>query len=114
MLILCSLSFSGAHDIIKAIEKRRSLKKLILANNELGDDGCKVLFHFLGSEKGRQHKISVICVNSSCIGDKGLEAISEYLAGNSHLKELILQNVRSSSLWFCVIDAVVDPFNLRL
>lgn len=84
---------SGAREVIAAIKSRRLVTKLILGHNELGDDGCQTLFGFLSTEQGRRYHISEISLNSNRIGDRGLQAISEYLRDNSTLRELFLQNV---------------------
>ncbi|KAJ6469534.1 hypothetical protein C8R45DRAFT_1017420 [Mycena sanguinolenta] len=87
-------SVQGAQEIISMISERRLVTKLILGHNELSDDGCVVLFKFLGSAVGRKYQIAEISLNSNSIGNRGLLAISEYLRGNKCLKELFLQNNR--------------------
>ncbi|KAI5123237.1 hypothetical protein M0805_001326 [Coniferiporia weirii] len=82
----------GAQEIIDAIKARKSVKRLILGDNSLVDDGCKELFRFLGTEGGRRHEIVTISLNQNGISDNGLEAIAEYLVGNVHLKELYLRD----------------------
>ena len=83
----------GAQEVIKQILARRSVTKLILGHNDLGDSGCEELFGFLNSDAGRNYKITHISLNSNGIGNAGLEAIAEYLEGNEYLRELFLQNV---------------------
>ncbi|TFK26611.1 RNI-like protein [Coprinopsis marcescibilis] len=73
------------------ISSRRTVKKLLLGHNDLGDDGCAVLFTFLGSQIGQRYPIAEISLNSNGIGNQGLLAISHYLVGNAHLKELFIQ-----------------------
>ncbi|TBU21464.1 hypothetical protein BD309DRAFT_929998 [Dichomitus squalens] len=85
-------SVSGAQEVIKQILARRSVTKLILGHNELGDSGCEELFGFLNSDAGRNHRITHISLNSNGIGNRGLLAISRYLRDNTSLKELFLQN----------------------
>jgi len=85
-------SVNGALEIIAEMRSRQLVTKLILGHNELGDEGCEVLFGFLDSEEGRRYPIAEISLNSNGIGDRGLEAITQYLTGNSTLKELFLQN----------------------
>ncbi|KAI0667288.1 RNI-like protein [Trametes maxima] len=85
-------SISGAQEVIKDILSRRSVTKLILGHNELGDDGCEELFGFLSSDAGRKYKIVEISLNSNGIGNRGLLAISRYLRDNATLRELFLQN----------------------
>ncbi|KAI0761301.1 RNI-like protein [Trametes elegans] len=85
-------SISGAEEIIKDILSRRSVTKLILGHNQLGDEGCEELFGFLCSEAGRRYKIAEISLNANGIGNRGLLAISRYLRDNTTLKELFLQN----------------------
>lgn len=82
---------------------RRSVTKLILGHNTLGDEGCEELFGFLSSEAGRKFKIAEISLNSNHIGNRGLLAISRYLQDNTTLKELFLQNVSSSSVLGCFV-----------
>ena len=83
----------GAQDVIAAISSRRTVSKLILGHNELGDDGCTLLFRFLASSAGKRYRIREISLNANRIGDAGLLAISTYLLNNMDLKELFLQNV---------------------
>ena len=83
----------GAREVIAALRARKSVTKLILGHNELGDEGCKELFRFLCTSDGRRYHIAEISLNSNGIGDIGLEAISNYIQGNVHLRELFLQNV---------------------
>ncbi|KAI9062127.1 RNI-like protein [Trametes sanguinea] len=79
-------------EVIKDMLSRRSVTKLILGHNNLGDEGCEELFGFLSSEAGRKYKIGEISLNSNAIGNRGLLAISRYLRDNAALKELFLQN----------------------
>ena len=79
--------------MIKQILERRSVTKLILGHNDLGDAGCEELFGFLSSDAGKTYKITQISLNSNGIGNRGLLAISRYLRDNVTLKELFLQNV---------------------
>lgn len=89
---------TGAKEVIKQILERRSVTKLILGHNDLGDLGCEELFGFLSSDPGRNYKIAQISLNSNNIGNRGLLAISRYLRDNTVLKELFLQNVSLPSL----------------
>jgi hypothetical protein len=89
----------GAQEIIKEISSRRTVTKLILGHNSLGDDGTVALFTFLnssGSNSGSKYKqtITEISLNGNGISNKGLEAIILYLQDNSALKELSLSAVR--------------------
>lgn len=84
------------------ITSRRTVTRLILNHNALGDDGCVTLFNFLCSDVGRTSKISEIRLTKNGIGDRGLLAISEYLKGNKTLKELYLQSVRPENHSCCV------------
>lgn len=80
------------------MEARRSVSKLILGHNSLGDAGCKELFKFLLSDAGLRFRVSEISLNANGIGDEGLEAIMEYLMGNRYLKTLSLHSVSRSIL----------------
>ncbi|KAL5499140.1 hypothetical protein ACEPAH_1658 [Sanghuangporus vaninii] len=85
-------SILGAQEVISAIKVRKTVTKLILGHNALGDDGAQKLFKFLCSKEGRRYRIAEISLNSNGIGNTGLEAIAEYLEGNENLKELFMQN----------------------
>lgn len=87
---------SGAEALISLITARpgRVVHRLVLGHNELGDDGCAVLFKFLESSEGRKYHIGYISLNANDIGEQGLLAIAGYLKHNQHLKQLFLQNVR--------------------
>ena len=73
------------------------MTSLNLSHNLLGDDGCEELFRYLCSKAGRGYKIVEITLLSNGIGDRGLLALAEYLKGNTSLKDLFIQNVRSAS-----------------
>jgi Leucine Rich repeat len=90
---------AGAEELISMIKARRTVHRLVLGHNELGDDGCVALFTFLaGSSDGRKYHIAYISLNANEIGERGLLAIAEYLKDNQHLKHLLLQNVCMSSI----------------
>ena len=94
----------GAQEVIKQILARRSVTKLILVQNDLGDLGCEELFGVLSSDTGRKYKVAQISLNSNNIGNRGLLAISRYLRDNTALRELYLQSV--SPPFFTKIMAV--------
>ncbi|KAJ3550100.1 hypothetical protein NMY22_g635 [Coprinellus aureogranulatus] len=81
----------GAQEIISMISTRRTVTKLILGHNSLGNEGTNVLFRFLESSLGRNYPVAEISLNSNGIRNEGLLAISRYLKGNRDLKELFLQ-----------------------
>ncbi|TFK73368.1 hypothetical protein BDN72DRAFT_791004 [Pluteus cervinus] len=85
-------SIKGAQEIVGLISSRHSVTKLVLGHNDLGDDGCVVLFKFLRSPAGRKYRIAEISLNSNGIGNRGLLAVASYLKDNTILKELFLQN----------------------
>ncbi|RPD59142.1 hypothetical protein L226DRAFT_553623 [Lentinus tigrinus ALCF2SS1-7] len=60
---------------------RRSVTKLILGHNDLGDSGCEELFGFLSSNTGCSYQISQIHLNT---GNRGLLDISRYLQDNTN------------------------------
>ncbi|KAF7367493.1 RNI-like protein [Mycena sanguinolenta] len=109
-------SVQGAQEIISMISSRRIVTKLILGHNELSDDGCIVLFKFLGSAVGRKYQIAEISLNSNSIGNRGLLAISEYLRGNKCLKELFLQNNRftAEAATFASFTTALNTSHLEL
>jgi len=76
------------------ITARRTVHKLVLGHNKLGDDGCVTLFTFLGSTAGRKYPVTYISLNANDIGERGLFAIAKYLKDNQYLKQLFLHNVR--------------------
>ena len=84
----------GARQVIDAISSRKLVAILTLSHIQLGDEGCEELFNYLCSAAGRKYKIVEIHLFSNHIGDRGLIAISEYLKGNSSLKDLLIQDVR--------------------
>ncbi|KAF7319929.1 RNI-like protein [Mycena kentingensis (nom. inval.)] len=88
---------AGAQHIIGLISSRRRVTKLILGSNDLGDAGSVVLFRFLSSAIGRKYQVEIISLNANHIGNRGLSAISEYLAGSYSLKQLFLQNNQFSN-----------------
>jgi len=84
------LSCLGAQEIISMIISRPPVTKLILSHNNLGDNGCNLLFKFLCSNVGRRKHILEIKLANNGIEDQGLLAISEYLGGNEILKDLYI------------------------
>ncbi|KAF9066772.1 hypothetical protein BDP27DRAFT_1268260 [Rhodocollybia butyracea] len=85
-------SLAGAKHIIELIRSRRTVTKLILGHNLLSDDGCVLLFTFLSSSAGRKYPIAEINLNRNNIGNRGLAAIATYLANNTTLHEIFLQD----------------------
>ncbi|KAH9852386.1 RNI-like protein [Lenzites betulinus] len=85
-------SVNGAQEVLKDMLSRRSVTKLILGSNSLGDEGCEELFGFLSSDAGRKYKIGEISLNRNGIGNRGLLAISRYVQENITLRELFLHN----------------------
>lgn len=85
----------GAHTIISQLNSSRSITKLKLNNNRLGDDGVSALFTFLKSPVASRHRssISEIHLNDNGIGCRGLRDIADYVNGNEVvLKTLWLAN----------------------
>ncbi|KAI0783712.1 hypothetical protein C8Q75DRAFT_781601 [Abortiporus biennis] len=85
-------SVEGARQAIQTISSRKLVTHLSLSHNWLGDDGCEELCRYLCSDEGRKYRISEISLRSNGIGDRGLAALTEYVRGNSSLRELFLQN----------------------
>ncbi|KAJ7594342.1 hypothetical protein C8J56DRAFT_434718 [Mycena floridula] len=109
-------SVRGAQQVISKITSRRTVTKLILGHNELGDDGCVVLTRFLSSSIGSRISLVEISLNANKIGNVGLLAIAEYLQGNQSLREIYLQNNNftadpSASL---TLAQAVNSSNLRV
>lgn len=96
MSISCSqkviITSKGAQEIISQITSRRIVTKLNLGHNSLQDAGGCLLFQFLSSDIGRRYKISEISLNFNGLGDRTLVAIATYLAANTSLTSLSLQN----------------------
>ncbi|KAG2069098.1 RNI-like protein [Suillus decipiens] len=85
----------GAHTIISQLNSSRSITKLKLNNNRLGDDGVSALFTYLKSPAASRHRssISEIHLNDNGIGCRGLRHIADYVNGNEvALKTLWLAN----------------------
>jgi len=93
------------------IRLQKSVHRLILGHNELGDKGCHRLFNFLSSE-GSEYNIQEIHLNANIIGDDGLLVISEYLKDNQHVRKLFLQHVRLQLRLFFLY--FTDNFVLRI
>lgn len=87
---------TGAHTIISQLNSSRSITKLKLNNNRLGDDGVSALFAFLKSPAASRHRssISEIYLNDNDISCRGLRDIADYVNGDEVvLKTLWLANV---------------------
>ncbi|KAG2361856.1 hypothetical protein BDR07DRAFT_1609892 [Suillus spraguei] len=85
----------GAHIIISQLNSFRSITKLKLNNNQLGDDGVSALFTYLKSPPASRHRssISEIHLNYNGIGCRGLRDIADYLNDSEvALKTLWLAN----------------------
>jgi hypothetical protein len=90
----------GAHTIISQLNTSRSITKLKLNSNRLGDDGVSALFTFLKSPAALRHRSSIteIYLNNNGVGCRGLRDIADYMNGNEVvLKTLWLANVSDHS-----------------
>ena len=83
----------GAHRIISALKTKSAVFALNLGHNQLGDDGCRELLHYLRSNIPTT-KIRKISMNGCDLGNVSLRLIGNYIAESPHLEELSLQNVR--------------------
>ncbi|KAG2136665.1 hypothetical protein DEU56DRAFT_805257 [Suillus clintonianus] len=81
----------GAHTIISQLNSSRSITKLKLNNNRLGDDGVSALFTFLKSPAASRHRstISEIHLNDNGIGCRGLRDIADYVDGNEVVLKIL-------------------------
>lgn len=85
----------GADTIISQLNSSRSITKLNLNSNRLGDDGVSALFTFLMSPAALRHRSSIteIHLNNNGVGCRGLRDIADYVNGNEVvLKTLWLAN----------------------
>lgn len=90
---MLSYSFIGARRVITLISSRKSVERLVLSHNKLGNEGCVVLCNFLRSTIGKRYAISEIYLDFNAIENEGLSAISEFLKDDQHLKKLSLLSV---------------------
>jgi hypothetical protein len=88
----------GGREIVKAIQRKRSVKHLVLGRNALGDDGVEYIMRYLCSEDGRKLPIEEISLDVTGMGDRALDSISEYLFNNQTIVGLHLPNVSHSSV----------------
>ncbi|KAG8907645.1 hypothetical protein FRB99_003107 [Tulasnella sp. 403] len=74
-----------------------------------------MLFVYLASDYGKRLQIETIDLNSCQIGNMGLEAITNFLHGNTTLEQLNLQNnlVNPSLVLTCRFTAAVNNSRLR-
>ncbi|KAG2154251.1 uncharacterized protein EDB93DRAFT_191166 [Suillus bovinus] len=89
------MSRTGAHTIISQLNSSRSITKLKLNSNRLGDDGVYALFTFLKSPAASRHRTSIseIYLNDNGISCRGLRDIADYVNGDEvALKTLWLAN----------------------
>jgi len=66
----------GAENVVRQMRMQRTVERLILGHNSLGDAGTVALFDYLRSEEGRRHNLTEVSLNSNDIGDQGLWAIA--------------------------------------
>ncbi|KAG1753604.1 uncharacterized protein EDB91DRAFT_1242587 [Suillus paluster] len=81
----------GAQSIISQLNSSRSITKLKLNNNRLGDDGVSALFAFLRSPAASRHRstISEIHLNDNGISCRGLRDIADYMDGNEVVLKIL-------------------------
>jgi hypothetical protein len=84
---------SGAQRIISVLKTKSAVAAINLGHNQLGDDGCRELIHYLRSNISTV-KIRKISMNGCNLGNVSLRLIGNYVAESPHLEELSLQNVR--------------------
>lgn len=94
------MSRLGAEIVIEELKSRKTVTRLLLGQNLLGDKGTEHLFDFLSSPDGQRFEIADISLNVNKIGDIGLRAIARYLAddntGGCAVRELFLQGVSNT------------------
>lgn len=100
----CRLSFNsftskGANTLFNFLRTSNSkIKKLVLDANKLGDGCTKSLGLLIQDQNGHVESISIF---GGLISDDGVETLSEYLIGNTRLKELELhgnKNITDKSI----------------
>lgn len=81
--------------MLARIATRPVVTKLSLSHHKLSDEGIVTLLGGLSSlERGKYYEqVTEIDLGNNSCGDKGLEAISDYLFDNKKLKKLLLQRV---------------------
>ncbi len=94
------MSRLGAESVIEELKSRKTVTRLLLGQNLLGDTGTEHLFDFLSSPEGKRFEIADISLNVNKIRDIGLRAIARYLADDSAggyaVRELFLQGVSNT------------------
>lgn len=107
--ITCKLSGLGAKSVIEELKSRKTVTRVLLGQNLLGDTGTEHLFGFLSSPEGRRFEIADISLNVNKIGDIGLRAIARYLAdgnaGGCAVRELFLQGASHAPFF------IVQPYS---
>ncbi|XP_059814419.1 NACHT, LRR and PYD domains-containing protein 12-like [Hypanus sabinus] len=83
------LTDSGAEDLVSALSTNRSLTKLDLSGNELGDSGVKLVFAAL---RNPECKIQRMGLNNVGLTDSGAEDLASALSTNPSLTELDLND----------------------
>ena len=85
----------GAKRVCEAIAAKSTVTTLTLPHHKLGDDGAVELFRWLSTGVGRNYRMQIhdIDLGDNHIGDRGLVALSSYLANNRKLRVLTLSKV---------------------
>ena len=82
-----SIGDKGLANLAEALELHGVVSHLDLAGNAVGDDGAKALAHVLAQSRGALRSVRL---ESNCIGEVGIDALSRAMATNGTVTQLEL------------------------
>ncbi len=80
---------ADAEALVEALPRFERCRKIILSRNPIGDAGCKALAALL--RDGHLRSLQYLELNECMIGDEGVTALAEAIAGHQALEKLFLR-----------------------
>jgi len=106
------ITSQGAIAIAQGLHGNKTLERLYISHNMIGDDGAKALAQSLSGN--HNSKLRELCLGFNCITDAGVEHLANMLASNKTLTHLLLAKNEISDHGLHLLADVITNTNKTL